>query len=235
MSQESTIQVNFGRPIPLFPLETVALLPQQVIPLHIFEPRYRQMIAKALDGAGQMAMAVFDGPRWKQEYHGRPPIKPVVCLGQIMQHQQLPDGRYNVLLQGVCRASIVKESAPSKDRLYREAILEPLGLPFGDDEKLYGMRERLGELLAEPPLSQLKEATWVLERVQNEHIPPSALLELVSFTLLSGQGLKYRLLAEPDVTTRAELVESELSRISRLMDRAAAQHPEQWPKGLSWN
>lgn len=235
MSEESSIQVNFGRPIPVFPLESVALLPQQVIPLHIFEPRYRQMVARALDGAGQIAMAVFDGPRWKQEYHGRPPIKPVACLGQIMQHQKLPDGRYHILLQGVCRARIVKESPGNAERLYREALLEPLGLPFGDDEKLYGIRERLGELLAEPPLSELKEATWVLERVQNEQIPPSALLELVSFTLLSGQELKYRLLAEPDVVTRAELVERELTRIGSLMGRAAAQRPEDWPKGLSWN
>ena len=75
--------------------------------------------------------------------------------------------------------------------------------------KLFGMRERLGEMRAEPPLSQLKEAAWVLERVQNEQIPPSALLELVSFTLLSGQGLNYRLLAEPDVTTGAGVGERE--------------------------
>src|SRR3954467_9840508 len=85
MSEETSIQVNFGRPLPLFPLDAVTLLPQQLLPLHIFEERYRQMVEHALDGSGQLAMAVLDGSGKGEE--GNPPIRPAVCIGQIAQHE----------------------------------------------------------------------------------------------------------------------------------------------------
>lgn len=235
MSDEMTIQVNFGKPMAIFPLDSVSLFPQQVLPLHIFEPRYRQMVEHVLDGSGQFAMAVFQGERWKQEYHGRPPIRPVVCIGHIVQHQKLPDGRYNILVRGVCRARIVKEMQGSAQRLYRLARLEPIGLPFGDDERLYGLRERLSELLGEGPLTQLVLGKWVMERVQNDEIPASALLDLTTFALMTDRELKYKLLAEPDAAVRADLVETELQKIGRLVEQAALQHPERWPRGCSWN
>jgi uncharacterized protein len=234
-ADESTIQVNFGKPIPLFPLDTVVLLPQQVLPLHIFEPRYRQMVERALDGAGQIGMSVFRGNRWKQEYHGRPPLLPAVCLGQILQHEKLADGRYNIVLQGVCRARIVAELPASKERLYRQAMLEPVGVNSDDEDKLYGVRERLAGLLSEGPLTKFTAAEWVLERVHNEEIPTAALLELVSFTLVNDTRLRYKLLSEADAGVRADIIESELLNLQRLVRQAAAQRPESWPKGCSWN
>lgn len=236
MSEEETaVQVNFGRAMPVFPLDQVTLLPQQVLPLHIFEPRYRQMVERALDGAGQIAMGVFRGKRWQQEYHGRPPIKPAVCIGQIVQHEKLPDGRYNILLQGVCRARIVEESAPDGDRLYREAMLEPIGLEETAEEALAPLRERLERDLAEGPLSKLAAAEPILEYVRNPQIPTSALLELVSFTMVTSPTLRYRLLEEGDPTERASLIEEELGKLGSLIARALRQQPEQWPKGCSWN
>lgn len=235
MADETSIQVNFGRPLPLFPLDSATLLPQQILPLHIFEPRYRQMIGDALDGAGQIAMAVFKGDRWKLEYHGRPPIHEAVCIGQILQHEKLPDGRYNVILQGVCRARIVEESEPAPGRLYREALLEPVGIDEEAEQKLYGVRERLAELLAEGPLTRMTAAEWLSERIENESIPTSIILELVSFTLLTDKNVRYKLLAEGDAAERADLVESELVSLQSLLRRAESQHPEEWPKGMSWN
>lgn len=235
MAEESSIQVNFAKPIPLFPLDSAVLLPQQVVPIHIFEPRYRQMVEHALDASGQIALAVFRGQRWKQEYHGRPPLRPAVCIGQIIQHEKLPDGRYNLLVQGVCRARIVEESPPDAQRLYRSAILEPVGIDAEEEQKLYGVRERLTELLAEDPLSQLHHAERVVEHIRNDDIPTSVVLELVSFVLPTRRELRYRLLAEGDAGQRADLLEHELLGIRSLMHRASAQHPENWPKGVSWN
>src|SRR5436190_23857895 len=103
MYEETSIQVNFGRPTALFPLDAVTLLPQQLLPLHIFEERYRQMIDHALDGSGQIALAIlepalastasFSGTteQWKKDALGRPAIKPAVCVGQIVQHEKLFD------------------------------------------------------------------------------------------------------------------------------------------------
>jgi Lon protease-like protein len=235
MADESSIQVNFGKPMPLFPLNSVVLLPQQVVPLHIHEPRYIQMVEQSLDGSGQVAMAVFEGEEWKQHYHGRPRLRPAVCVGQILRHEKLPEGKYNILLQGICRAKIVEEAEPCATRLFREALLEPVGVDDGEEYKLYGVRERLTELLEDGPLSQLSHATWVVERIRDEEIPTGVILELVSFALPTRREMRYRLLAEADVAQRADLIEHELLGLHHMIRLATAQHPEQWPKGVSWN
>ncbi|MFW5653133.1 MAG: LON peptidase substrate-binding domain-containing protein, partial [Planctomycetota bacterium] len=120
------IQINFKREFPIFPLAGVSLLPHASVPLHIFEDRYVRMVDDILDETGQLAMGTFAGSRWKQEYHGNPPIRPVVCLAQIERHERLPDGHFNILLQGLCRAQIVEEHMPDVSVPYRVARLAPL-------------------------------------------------------------------------------------------------------------
>lgn len=236
---ETSIQVNFGKPMPLFPLEQVTLLPQQVLPLHIFEPRYRQMVQTALDGAGQIAMAVFEGEGWKQEYHGRPALRPAVCVGQIVQHEKTLDGRYNLLLQGVCRARILDEVEPDGVRLYRSAFLEPIGVEPVDEDSLAGVRARLGAALAEGPLTRMAAAQPILEYLRNDEIPTIAILELISFTLVTESRVRYDLLAQGDAEARAQIVESCLADLAALVRRAEAQRsgdaPGESPKGCTWN
>ncbi|GIK19458.1 MAG: hypothetical protein AMXMBFR77_19170 [Phycisphaerales bacterium] len=236
MSDQSAITVNFGRPMPLFPLDAVTLLPQQVLPLHVFEERYRQMVCDALDGPGQFAMAVFEGDRWKQDYHGRPPLKPAVCIGQIVQHVRTPDGHYNLLLQGVCRARIVRELPAREGRLYREAMLAPIGDGGGGEcGELEPMRRWLEDALAEGPLAGMAAAEPVLALVRDEDIPTAAVIELVGFTLTSDPAFKYRLLSEGNAVKRAEMLRVELEALCRLIERAGRQRPGDWPKGCSWN
>ena len=241
-TEDSSIAVNFGKPIPLFPLDHVTLLPQQLLPLHIFEPRYVQMTERALDSAGLIAMAVFEGPDWKQQYHGRPRVKRAVCVGHILRHSKPADNRFNILLQGVCRARIVEELPPAEDRLYRAATLEPVGVsPLGDgesdllDAELKDLRSRLRDLFGEGDLSRLTDAQQLLHFIANDDIPTHAVLEIVSFTLVQCPRLRYSLLAEGSLSRRAELLFSELDHLGSLLRRARSQHPELWPKGLSWN
>ncbi|MCC6660971.1 MAG: LON peptidase substrate-binding domain-containing protein [Phycisphaerales bacterium] len=235
MPDEASIQVNFGKAVPLFPLDNAALLPQQVLHLHVFEPRYRQMVGHALDGAGQFAVAVFKGNQWKHQYHGRPALRPAVCIGQIMEHEKLSDGRYNVLVQGVCRARIVEEEPAAEGRLYRLARVEPVGIDPEEEMKLYGIRERFTELLTDGPLTKLTAAEWIVDRIGNSEIPAAVVLELVGFALSTRRETRYRLLEEGDAGERAEIVERELLDLQKLIRMAAAQHPETWPKGCSWN
>lgn len=234
MDESASIQVNFGKPMPLFPLPLVAAMPQQLVPLHVFEPRYKVMVGKALDGSGQLAMAVYARPTDPAGI-GAPPIRPAVCIGQIVQHERLSDGRYNILLHGVCRACIVEEAVSEPGLPFREAILQPLGLPFDDDEKLLGLREQLDEQLSSDPLQHLSAATWLVERIRNEKIPISAVLELSCFTLLTDDETRYRLLAEPDVRKRRAILERELATFGRLVRAAKKQRADDWPKGMSWN
>lgn len=237
MSDEVAIQVNFGKPMPVFPLGVVALMPQQVAPFHIFETRYRQMIGDALDGSGQIAMATYDTSDLEVFDHSGDslPLRPAVCIGQVFQHEKLPDGHYNILLQGICRAKIVDEMGPDDERAYRTAYLEPLDLPGHPQLGLDTARQKLTEHLTAWPLQQLRTAAWVVERLENEQIPDSAAFELVCFSLFTDPELRYQLLAEPDAKRRVRLVELALSDMARIIRNAAAQHPERWPKGVSWN
>ena len=109
--------------VPLFPLPNVVLFPRAVLPLHIFEQRYRAMTADALNGSRQIAMALLR-PGWEKHYHSQPQIEPIVCVGTILSHEQLPDGKYNFLLQGMLRARVVGELPVDDQRLYRVARLE---------------------------------------------------------------------------------------------------------------
>jgi Lon protease-like protein len=235
MSDETAIQVNFGRPMPVFPLDQVTLLPQQVLPLHIFEPRYRQMVTDALDASGQIAMAVFDGRDWKQQYHGRPPIRPAVCIGHIAQHEKLADGRYNIILRGVCRARVIKELAPRDARLYREAMLEPIGLEQDETPTLRALRVSIERDLDAGSLARLADGATLLEYVRDDDIPTAALLELISFTLVKDREKRYRLLEEGDADARAELVRREIAEINRMIRLAVPQTGGEYPRGYSPN
>jgi Lon protease-like protein len=84
---------------PVFPLPNVVLFPQALLPLHIFEPRYRTMIADVLEGGKTLCVALLK-PGWEKEYYGSPEVYSVGCTGRVVQHERLPDGRYNITLHG---------------------------------------------------------------------------------------------------------------------------------------
>lgn len=235
MSDESAIHVDFGKPMALFPLDGVVLLPQQVVPLHIFEPRYRQLVMHALDGSGQLALASFEGNRWKQEYHGRPPLRRAVCVGNIVEHQKLPDGRYNIVVQGVCRARIIEEMPASGQRLYRAAKLEPVGVEEGEEADLSPVRERLLKFLENSPLKRASAAEPLLNYLRDDDVPTHAILELVSFTLCSRPALSYMLLDEGDIGARARLILNELESLAGLIAKAERHRFGELPKGCHWN
>ena len=78
--------------LPLFPLPNVVLFPNVFLPLHIFEPRYREMVADALADDRMIGMVLLR-PGWEHDYEGRPPIYPVGTSGLITNVERLPDGR----------------------------------------------------------------------------------------------------------------------------------------------
>src|SRR5947208_11484422 len=96
---EANPLANFDGRVRLFPLPNLVLFPRVVQPLHVFEPRYRQLMADALDTDRLIAMALLR-PGWEADYEKAPPLHPTVCLGRIQQEERLGDGRYNFLLQG---------------------------------------------------------------------------------------------------------------------------------------
>jgi uncharacterized protein len=107
--------------IPLFPLPDVVLFPQMPLPLHIFEPRYRQMVADANGTHATIGMTLLR-PGWEPLYYGRPPVFSIGCAGRIEQCEALPDGRYNIVLRGLVPFQIVEEHVGAP---YRVATVLP--------------------------------------------------------------------------------------------------------------
>ena len=133
--------------IPLFPLPNVVLFPNVFLPLHIFEPRYRDMVSDALAGDRLIGMVLLQ-PGWEQEYEKQPPVYPVGCSGLITHVERLADGRFNIVLRGVERFRILEED---HERRYRRAIVEPLierRLSDDDRDCLRNQRAKLESLLS---------------------------------------------------------------------------------------
>ncbi len=109
---------------PLFPLPNGVLFPHLVLPLHVFEDRYREMMADTLAGDRLIALAMLR-PGHDSDYETKAaPIYPTVCLGQIVVDEELEDGRYNIIVRGICRAQVIDEL--DTDTHYRVGHLEPV-------------------------------------------------------------------------------------------------------------
>ena len=103
--------------IPIFPLPNVVLFPQTDLPLHIFEPRYREMVADAMAGDRLIGMVLLRGD-WRRDYHGAPDVFPLGCVGRIESFDPQPDGRSNLVLRGVARFDMTGEV---QGKAYRRA------------------------------------------------------------------------------------------------------------------
>jgi uncharacterized protein len=125
--------------IPLFPLPDVVLFPRVSLPLHIFEPRYRKMVADALARERVIGMTLLRAG-WERDYYGRPPVYARGCAGVIEQHEALPDGRSNIVLRGLTRFRIVEEHAGEP---YRLAAVAPVPDATGDAEEIVAARRAL--------------------------------------------------------------------------------------------
>jgi Lon protease-like protein len=108
--------------IPLFPLPNVVHLPHSLLPLHIFEPRYVQMVEDARRGDGVIGMVRLL-PGWAETTEDAPPVARIGCAGRITDLAELPDHRFNLKLQGLGRFEILEED---HSRPYRVALIRPL-------------------------------------------------------------------------------------------------------------
>ena len=117
--------------LPLFPLPRTVLLPGALLPLHVFEPRYRELVAHCRDGWELMGIATLK-PGYEADYEGRPDLWPEVGIGRITAFQPFPDGRSNILLTYVGRGRI-REELPAR-HAFREVRVDLCqDQPPGDD------------------------------------------------------------------------------------------------------
>jgi Lon protease-like protein len=132
--------------IPIFPLPNVTLFPGVCLPLHIFEPRYRRLVADVLTGERIIGITLLR-PGWEGDYQGRPPVYETGCAGLLTHAEQLADGCYDIVLRGLARFRVRDED---RSRPYRLASVEALteDLDQREREVLHAGRQQLEAALA---------------------------------------------------------------------------------------
>ena len=166
-----------------------SLFPGVSRPFLIFEPRYREMIADALKGNKIIGMVRLR-PGFEKDYEGRPPIFVIGCAGEIEKYEELPDGRYVILLRGLTTFRVLSEDgAPARTRKpYRLARVEAVPELLQDEERLglSTLRNRIEKLLytvlplgVDPPDPSLDDAEFVNIVAQNLGMPESMRQDLL--------------------------------------------------------
>jgi uncharacterized protein len=231
MNDDATELTDFCGTARLFPLPNLVLFPSVIQPLHIFEPRYRQLMADALSADRLMALALLK-PGWEEDYQDQPPIFPVVCLGRIFKEERTTDGRYNLLLHGLSRARIVEEL--ETDRLYRSARLELLP-EMQDPAGKAGqeLRERLGTHM-EQWLAPQQSALDQLSKLLESGLSVGMLCDILAFALPFEVERKQGLLEEMDPGRRVDQLLSHLETLPAPSE-AAKSSERHFPPDFSSN
>jgi uncharacterized protein len=193
--------------MPMFPLQNVVLLPNTFLPLHIFEPRYRQMTKDVLAGEKLLLMAFQLGP--EHEYDGPPPVASVAGVGEIVLAQNLPDGRFNLVLRGRARVRIEREL--NSEQPYR--VVEATEMPDESPRSVVDLLDAETSLraLTVGLADALPEGGDLLKQVVAAQPTAAALVDVVASTLIADHRLRQRLLETTDVGRRIALVSSEVA------------------------
>ena len=218
------VPASFDGTVRLFPLSDLVMFPSNVLPLHIFESRYREMLEDAVQGDQLIAMATLM-PDFEHDYYSRPPIAPVVCIGRVTAYKQTEEGTYDLLLQGLRRAEIAHEIEPV--RSFRRANVQVIGKSLS---KAKTARKEIGQQLADRILQTLPWAQKLVEGFIQGKIPLASLADAVAFHLPLAIELKLQLLAEADVASRAELLLASLPPA-----KASHRGPPRYPADFSSN
>jgi Lon protease-like protein len=137
-----------GAALKVLPLPSVVLFPGMMLPLHIFEERYRELLKDCLQSDKVIALAQLE-PGWEGKYAERPALRPIGCAGLVTWHQAFRDGRYNVIVHGAVRVRVMEELPPRK--LYREVRAEVIPDPVEEAPEEEPLRQAVLELSGRLP------------------------------------------------------------------------------------
>lgn len=213
MTPLERVEASLGA-LKVFPLPSAVLFPHAALPLHVFEPRYRELVRDCLTGDRVMALAQLQ-PGWEANYYGRPPLERVCCAGVLAWHEALPDGTFNVLLQGAVRVELLQELPPR--RAYRElrARVLPEKAYSGPEEEL--LRQAVLELASHTPPQVGEKLVQLVARASG-----GVLADGVASALVAEPVRRQRILSELDVKARLSAVLGELGEV---MARLGAVRP----------
>ena len=184
--------------VPVFPLPGAILFPRAQLPLHIFEPRYREMVRDAIEGFGQIAMVQ---PQGFDADEAAAPLYEVGCLGDIVGVEELDDGRFNIVLLGTNRFRLLREI--TSDAAYRSAEIdieafddgEPSALSLGQRAEVEREARRLGDAMG-------LAVDWTAVARLDDEMLVNAIAQVAPFDF----GAKQALLEQATLDGRADLL-----------------------------
>ena len=183
--------------VPIFPLTGAILFPRSQLPLHIFEPRYKDMVRDAIDGSGRIGMI----QPLRIDDDNQAPLYAVGCLGEIVGIEELDEGRFNIVLLGLNRFRYVQDV--NMDVSYRCAEIEietfndeePPPLSLGERAEVEREARRLGDAMG------LAVGWDAVARLDDEMLV-NAIAQVAPF----DPGAKQALLEQEELTGRADLL-----------------------------
>jgi hypothetical protein len=196
--------------VPIFPLPEVTFFPHTLLPLHVFEARYRAMIMDALARDRRLCVVKLR-PGYEESYPGKPPVHPVAGVGEIVSWERLSNGRYNILVRGDARMRIDRE-LPT-DTLYRVVggtILQD-STPRGEvGAWLNRIRASCAALL-----TALARPADLLDTALAEGQPTGVVADRIAAAVIPDAALRQELLETLDVDTRVERVATAVEALVR--------------------
>jgi Lon protease-like protein len=195
--------------LPIFPLPGVQLFPHALLPLHVFEPRYRDLVRDCMAGDRMMAVATLE-PGFEKNYDERPSVRLVCGVGRVIAHDLLADGRSNILLRGSARARIVEELPPERAyRLVHAAALDDV-YPAGVD---LGEPTRTLVTLADQLALRLPSGTAVLRELARSQREAGPLSDVLAAALVTDPDDRQALIEMTDVRRRVETLTAHLGTV----------------------
>jgi Lon protease-like protein len=203
----------------IFPLPGMVLFPNALLPLHVFEPRYRVMMADVLAGSRLLAVARIR-PGHEDDHLGRPPVFDTIGVGRVVNADHLPDGRYNLLLRGLARVRVEREHRPLRayrqvtGRILRDDLTTRPELIEGSHRELLALCDRLAEVV--PP-----DGAEALRRLARTITSPGGCADVVAAALVRDADVRQTLLELLDPADRLE----ELARYVALLVAQLGRSP----------
>ncbi len=196
--------------IPLFPLPETVFFPHTLLPLHVFEPRYKEMVSDAL-ASDRIVGVVQLRPGWDENYFGAPPIYKTLGVGEIIEADRWSDGRYDIIVSGLYRTHITQEL---EGQPYRQAEVQVVS-DFVPLDKAREVAEVHGLLLKifEKLSTALPKDLSILHETDVNSLTPGMLTDVMASLLVNDPYERQSLLSEPDVARRQQLLRIQIQTL----------------------
>ncbi|MCB9761091.1 MAG: LON peptidase substrate-binding domain-containing protein [Alphaproteobacteria bacterium] len=205
--------------LPFFPLPGLVFFPHTLLPLHLFEPRYRQMVRYCIDHRQPLAVVRIQ-PGFEDQQPFDPPVVEVCGVGELVRHQRTNDGRYNIVLRGLARVRLLREIETEHPFRFAQAepyadgmALDPVGRA-GQAATLRALGTSLGQ--------RWPSAASALGEVLRDARSPADLIDALAGMIFSEPDMRQSVLESRSAADRADRVEA---RLVELLAAAPVEGP----------